>query len=478
MAHIAYVSLSDTHFGADNSVLTHLGEADQQVDPSRPSPVLTHLCNCLKSLIKRDGAKPPPRLILNGDILELALSPDNIAAMAFQRFIELTMPPDPAQRLFDPTIIYIPGNHDHHLWETARETQYAEYLKTLKPEELIPEAWHTTKITQDGTVPSYFLNTILGRMPGLADVSIQTAYPNFAIKSIDNSRLLIFSHGHFTEQAYVLMSTLADFIFPTRKHLDTPYALEAENFAWIDFFWSMMGRSGDDIGRGVERVYESMQETKAFNLVIDRFTRGALSTWGEGFARGKIAGWIFPKILQRLLDGQLERRDTEKLLGDDGKGLRSYLEGPIMSQLAIELPGQLKDLSAATFVFGHTHKPFEQMMDFESFCVPSGAILNSGGWVVDSARPEPLHGGAVILVSDELDAVSLRMYNEAADGGAYEVRARTAWPPANSRPAFLQYVESIMHDDPEPWRSFSSVAREAVNLHTKLIATNDKNIGD
>ena len=476
MAHIAYVSVSDTHFGADNSILTHLGEADKKVDSSRPSPALECLCNSLKSLITLDGAGTRPKLVLNGDILELALSLDGTAAMAFQRFIELTMPPDPAQRLFDSTIIYIPGNHDHHLWETARETQYAEYLKTIPPDQLIPEPWHTTKITQDATVPSYFLNTIVRRLPGLADVSIATAYPNFAIRSKDFSRLLIFSHGHFTEQAYTLMSTVADLIFPHHDRLDTPYALEAENFAWIDFFWSMMGRSGNGVGRGVERIYEALQEPKTFNVVVDRFTRGALTTWGKGFARGSIARWIFPMVLRHLLDGQLERSETAKLLSDDGKGMKAYLEGPIMGQLAIELPRQLENLSAATFIFGHTHKPFEQMMDFEHFCVPTAAIHNSGGWVVDSSRPQPLHGGAVILVSDELDTVSLRMYNEVAGGDEDTVRAKTAWPPANSRPAFLQHIEAIMRDDPEPWQSFSSVARDAINLHARLIEADNRNI--
>jgi hypothetical protein len=478
VGHIAYVSLSDTHFGADNSVLTNLGGVDRKVDPSRPSPVLTCLCDCLRTLIEHNGANTRPTLVLNGDILELALSPDSTAAMAFQRFIELTMPPEQGLRLFDSTIIYIPGNHDHHLWETARETQYAEYLKTLKPEEPLPEAWHTTKITQDATVPSYFLNVLVRRLPWLADISIATAYPNFAIESKDGSRLLIFTHGHFTEKAYTLMSTLADFVFPDRNRFDTPYALEAENFAWIDFFWSMMGRSGDSVGAGVERIYESLQNAKTFNDVISRFTDGALTMWGKGLARTKLAKWLLPMILRRLLDGRLERQTTEKFLSDDGEGLKAYLQGPIRQQLAIELPGKLKNFSVFTFVFGHTHKPFERMMRFERLCPMPVAVYNSGGWVVDSSRPQALHGGAVVLVSDELDAVSVRMYNEAAGIDEYVVQAITAWPLADSKRAFLQRIKSILQEDPEPWRSFSKAACEAVKLHTGLIAKASQNLDD
>src|ERR1700730_3377292 len=100
MPHIKYVCLSDTHFGADNSVLTNLSAVDGETDASRPSALLVHLCDCLRFLIHRDRPSPLPTLVLNGDILELALTLDNIAVMAFERFIELVMPPDPSQRLF------------------------------------------------------------------------------------------------------------------------------------------------------------------------------------------------------------------------------------------------------------------------------------------------------------------------------------------------------------------------------------------
>ena len=70
-------------------------------------------------------------MILLGDILELALADDNVAAMVFWRFLDLAMPP--GRELFEK-IIYIPGNHDHHLWESARETQYVlNYLAKTTP---------------------------------------------------------------------------------------------------------------------------------------------------------------------------------------------------------------------------------------------------------------------------------------------------------------------------------------------------------
>lgn len=103
---IRYVCLSDLHFGEEDSLLTNLKEGSHDLDASRPSPVMKHLVECLKYLIFQNEIDKKPVLILNGDILELALSTTNQAVMVFQRFIELILPSNTA--LFEK-IIYIPG---------------------------------------------------------------------------------------------------------------------------------------------------------------------------------------------------------------------------------------------------------------------------------------------------------------------------------------------------------------------------------
>ena len=103
MPDVRFVCLSDTHFGASNSLLTNLKPDGSEVDPTEPSPVLVQLIACLRELISKNDNSQPPILILNGDILELALTTDNIAAMAFERFIEQIMPSN-SQALFNGTI--------------------------------------------------------------------------------------------------------------------------------------------------------------------------------------------------------------------------------------------------------------------------------------------------------------------------------------------------------------------------------------
>ena len=196
MGTIRYVCLSDMHLGAKNSLLTNLKIASTETDPLAPSPVIEQLVECLKKLI---GIGQDVTLILNGDILELALATDNEAYMAFERFIELIL--KPGEQIFK-RIIYIPGNHDHHLWELARETQYMNFIDTVKPGALFPVPWHVTNMLVENDpnpVVPYTLNRLVRKYPLPEDFRITTAYPNLALLKNGGQKCVIFHHGHFVE---------------------------------------------------------------------------------------------------------------------------------------------------------------------------------------------------------------------------------------------------------------------------------------
>jgi len=197
MADINYVCLSDMHFGEEDSLLTNLKTASTDTDPMKPSPVMKQLVMCLRELIsKNEEQGKKPILILNGDILEFALCTINQAAMVFERFIELIMPP--GDELFQ-SIVYIPGNHDHHIWELARETQYVNHIMSISPGENLPIPWHTSNMFIDDDsdrVPSYFLTKLINRFQHLHDFAITTAYPNLGLFKEDGQKCVIFHHGH------------------------------------------------------------------------------------------------------------------------------------------------------------------------------------------------------------------------------------------------------------------------------------------
>lgn len=471
MPDIRYVCLSDTHFGEKYGLLTNLKTASTDTDPMHPSPVMTQLVECLKFLITKNEEEKKPTLILNGDILELALTTTNEAAMVFERFIECIMPA--GKELFE-RIIYIPGNHDHHLWETARETQYTEYIGRIQPGEYLPIPYHTTSMfVENVTNPlsSYFLTRLTKRHGHLGEICIEAAYPNFGLIREKDQRCVIFSHGHYIEPLYHLMGFLSDLMFPDRERPHHIWDIEADNFAWIDFFWSTMGRSGQ-VGKDVEIIYEKMQDKKAFKKMLHGIVDSLAKEYdlpGWDVVTAKIIKLTVDAVVDKIMD--TERKQTRRPLSDAAeKGLWAYMNGPLMDQILIESKQNMpRDV---TFVFGHTHKPFQEDMNFRGY--PGWVnVYNTGGWIVESIDPEPLHGGAVVLVDEDLNTVSLRMYNEAADRTGYGVALKQAVHEGENINPFFHRLNGLVRPAEDPWKSFSDIAyrtvrKRAQNLRARI----------
>ena len=126
MSRICAVCLSDLHLGSESSVLTAVDPNTLETDIQQKSAVLVSLVECLKEILCDHSGAKKPSLVLAGDVLELALATTNIAASVFTQFLELLL--EDGELPVDRTIVYVPGNHDHRLWETARERQYASYV--------------------------------------------------------------------------------------------------------------------------------------------------------------------------------------------------------------------------------------------------------------------------------------------------------------------------------------------------------------
>jgi hypothetical protein len=465
MPEIRYICLSDLHLGADNSLLTRLGSHPGEVDPAQPSEVLLQLASCLRELVHHNHSPVPPTLILNGDALELALAQDNVALMVFERFLEL-MFPAAGPPLVAPKILLNPGNHDHHLWEIARETQYIEFLEGKRskvPARTLPPPWHTTSIFNRRPVDSVLLNAIVSRHPHMASqgVSVGAVYPNFCLKN--QNKWVIFSHGHYIESIYWLMSSLSDFVFPRRRRPSSIGDIETENFAWIDFFWSAMGRSGA-AGMNIEHIYDMLLVPHARRKLIRRLARAAGHHWiprapwlGEWL--GLLSAPLISILLNRI--AVLEKVRTGTPLSRKARhGLKTYIEGPLAAQIRDEdnhsMPAQ------TAFVFGHTHKPFAENMDYGHF-PPAMAVYNTGGWVVDTEQTEPAHGGAIVVLDEQFNVASLRMYNEARNAHDYRVRVETV---DSGRNPLYTHLAQLVNSDKDPWRSFSqAVAADIAQYH-------------
>lgn len=103
-------------------------------------------------------------------------------------------------------------------------------------------------------------------------------------------------------------------------------------------------------------------------------------------------------------------------------------------------------------------------MGYKRFSRPV-QVLNDGGWIVESVRPEPLRGGAVALIDENLNAVNLRMYNE----GQFEVRVADA--AESDGGALRDHVRSVIAQNPRPWRAFIQTAEAEVKRRSEMLAS-------
>lgn len=471
MTDIRYVCISDLHLGEEDSILTAIN--NDGVDTNNPSPVMVELVRCLKELVSKNEGDKKPTLILNGDILELAMSTTDISAMVFERFLELFM--RKGEELFEK-IVFVPGNHDHHLWEHARETQYLEYIKR-HPNRKLLAPWHKTEMfleELDNPPHCHFLESILNRYASeeeaifAKDLNILVAYPNLGLRSTNNGRCIVIHHGHFIESEYRLMSTLKAVINGIDEEIpEDIQELEAENFAWIEFLWSAVGRSGD-AGAEVEVLYEHMCNCEHMKKHISKMAESL----AKKYDLPKIPGdWVEKEIIQLFFEwafdkfSKRERMVLNRKIGEEiKKGISLYLK-TTCNQIKDECDGWKP--SELVFVFGHTHKPLEDRVKIEWLdgTVP---VYNTGGWVVDTVYPNPACGGSVVLIDAELNLASLRMYKENDNPDAYCVEVKAVDEDGKGNP-FYDRICELVDCEKEPWKEFSSKAYSEVYEREKRL---------
>src|SRR5262249_27941882 len=183
-------------------------------------------------------------------------------------------------------------------------------------------------------------------------------------------------------------SRLQELLFPDQVNpaeRTSIATLELENFAWIDFFWSTLGRSGD-VGVDVGLIYAELGNAPKLEALSDNLVRGLI-------AMGHAPAWLRPvetKVAPALVRHE-GRRLARSERGTPGVtlppkprlGVRQYLEGVVRQQLVEEMGAVPAEVG---FVFGHTHKPLVE--DWSVAGYPGLVrVHNTGGWVVDTARP-------------------------------------------------------------------------------------------
>jgi hypothetical protein len=463
MSSIRWVCISDLHLGALNSLLTNVTSGGERVDSSAPSPVLTALCDCLRSL--RQPGQDPPELIVLGDLFELALTAPEDAASTFSQFITALRPGTPDAAIA-PALRFVPGNHDHHLWSRASDDRYLRLLQTDPSAIPGPRDRHATHLLPSNDrvpVRDRFIEILAGRGNPATAVTVEQSYPNLGLTTESGERAVILSHGHFIEPLYRAMSLLDTVFGSPRAGAVEAWQLEADNGGWIDFFWSSMGDSGD-VMRVTRSLYESLQSHEAMHAEIDAIER-AIKSAGRSRARADLEAHTVAGFLEAGVGKALrERHRPGVILSPHAEeGLVAYVNGPVAAQARAEIGGA-HDM---TFIFGHTHKPFVDVRTCSAFPSPV-AVVNTGGWVVDTPQLNPIKGASLILIDEQLNVAAVRCYTEGPEASSFRLRIEPSNP--TGRNELADELRATIDPGRDPWATLAELTQAAVGDRGRQLA--------
>ncbi|MEM7666587.1 MAG: metallophosphoesterase [Pseudomonadota bacterium] len=460
---IRHVVLSDLHLGARDSLLTHAHGSGEIADG--PSEVLAAFANGMRETLDN---QEKPQLVLLGDALDLGLSPFGDVSKSFLQLLDAFYPADGAD-LFSRDIIYVAGNHDHHLWRIAQDNGFLSALENGKiPGDL-------DAVTSLFGTPSHrcrLMESLIAHRPHLAGASVKIAYPNWGLSDSKSSRAVVMHHGHYLDGMYRALSNMRAFLGDGGARPATMAQLEQENGPWIDFLWSDLGSAGE-IGNEAGSLYEVMLSAGASHdfaeSIARRVTGGLHAKLGINPKMQLKYGVTLDNLIRAAVDltaGRAAERQRDgygHVLGEDEiEDLGWYLGTPMAHQMRQELTDMPRELS---FIFGHTHKPFQDELLVDGFDVPVG-IFNTGGWVLDEPTLMPVQGCAAMLVSDELEVASLRLFNDPTDGTIAPVRVEGSGRLSRLVDEAGEAVEGASAH----WADFSRI------VHARIVEEADKRV--
>ena len=495
MGALKCVCLSDLHLGAAYSVLTWM-DASGKIDLLKPGATLSAFGKALRETVRGLSGPELPTLVLMGDVLDLGQSPFGAVAQAFKRFVEVLFPADEPP-VFSSQLLTVPGNHDHHLWRSAQDQYFLASLNlpAYRDARFIPDLLQHTQLFAPQDITCDLMTNVMRGYPHLAaaQARVGVAYPNFGLRNADGTRCVVLHHGHYVDATYRAMSTLSGAFRGGDGRPRTVAAIERENGAWVDFLFSELGSAGT-VGADLVTLYEMLRDAAAshqFSQQVGDLLLGKLSsTLGIGGTTTITHGITVADVLRGLVDVTLVRgaeseRDSYStvLSPDSVSDLRWYLGGPVFQQICTESESRTRDLTRPqgergtenkppviqdlSFVFGHTHKPFQDQLAIDAYARPV-AVYNTGGWVMDQPTMTPTQGAASVFIDDELNLASLRLFNDPANGKMGPVRAAGVGGFRDADNPLLAGLGAALGPTEALWTEFTTQVRAATELHAKV----------
>lgn len=475
MTALRYLCLSDLHLGAGYSLLTGC-DACGHPEPGAGTDTLRLLGQALARTLPQLSDGTPPTLVLLGDVLDMGQSPLGLVSQAYRRFLRDVVLAGGDRPLFAPRVLLVPGNHDHHLWRVAQDHAY---LRHLDAGQVDNDVLQHTRLFEDAAVPripSDLLTKLSRCEPALGDTTVDIVYPNLGLLDAARRRCVVLHHGHYVDPTYRVMSMLNLAGQPRVPGTPPPPLtvgqIEAQNGAWVDFLWSDLGSAGAT-GATATTLYEVMRdsgESHKFSLhlakLLVRRVGGAL---GVAATMPVVKGVTFEELARGLVDvtlgqgAQSQRDDYLQLTSDtDRAQLRWYLSGALHQQMRHEqvAPEGLE----LSFVYGHTHKPYQDELPVQGFDRPV-AVYNTGGWVMDQPTMTTTQGAAAVLIDDALNVASLRLFNDPVNGSSPAVHAAGTGGWRDRDNPLLAALAGALERTRDDWSAFTRATVGAAERH-------------
>lgn len=416
MVEIACVCLSDLHIGAKDSLFTS--------EPQGGS-IKAGLARCLGELAGwHPSTGPQTTIVLAGDVVDLAMASVAVALRGLGELLLSLGSEEPGFR----KLVYVPGNHDHHLWTLHRHGELAAAFEASEDDSQVLDRYSTNCSSRRfpvlEPVMRHFQQDLDKHLPteqrmqpsrasAARQLTIEIAYPNYAIPEDghegEERKQVVFTHGHFVDNWYWAGSKLARF-FRCGGWPESPEDWDRQNGAWVDYVWSTMGSTGG-AGEAVGLVWAALHYPAAIRELLRR--RFCPRKKQETASTSSPTAWKMPSTLAAPR-GQ-ERYKPKKALGrKQEKKLWEYVKVYLPKDLGGRTTRLATDL---TLVFGHTHKPHFRLGFAEKTGIEEGLrVYNTGGWVVDSDRAQRNYGADLVVFDDQYNSAAIRLFREEDDG--------------------------------------------------------------
>lgn len=307
------VVVSDLHLGEEGSILN-----DRKV--------ISSFVDELKTLGEID------EFVMLGDILDLSMASFPESVKSARVFFEELAKVDIKE------IVYVPGNHDHHLW--VLEVEYASIIQKMQSANL-PDMPNYIKEFR-GT--SSFIS---GICPNSLKNKLIVKYPNHKVDVMGKTGFL--HHGHYLSREGSLLCKVSEAI----KEGVSLNEFELQNSPIH------------------ELIQYSLEQSPVMQGKIEKAWKGG----------GSLAGILV--VADEIMDGQgfwgwLIRRFTKEAQ----KGKKHSMRGAAIDDEMVVRARNYKQLCKDTsdwFIFGHTHIPEGRIGEF--------SLVNAGSWLDEGEGP-------------------------------------------------------------------------------------------